>query len=55
MKLRTKIANRFRHPIHVDQLYRARCECGWRGPVREWQIDADEDCYSHWHATGSAS
>ena len=53
MKLRTKVANRYRHPIHVDELYRARCECGWVGPVREWQLDVDADRAAHWKATGS--
>lgn len=46
--IKDRIRQLARHPSHVDYLYRARCECGWVGPVREFEMDADDDRGAHW-------
>lgn len=47
MRLRNRIRTRLGHYSTIDRLHRARCDCGWVGPVRECSVIADEDRSDH--------
>lgn len=55
MRLLSAVRTRFQHPTYVDHLYRARCECGWTGPVREDEWDAQDDRGAHWQCIKQAA
>jgi hypothetical protein len=34
-------------PVRIGQRWRARCACGWEGPLRDDKRDADDDALAH--------
>lgn len=44
------------HTIHAGYIiseFRAKCKCGYRGPIREFHCDASQDLWNHFEKKGT--